>query len=411
VSGGVSTTLPDFDLSDPNLYADGDPHAIWRWLREHAPVYWHGQRSGPGYWVITKHEDVRLVSRDARQFISSGGTSTMDLEHSDTASPAYEMLRRTLVITDPPQHTKLRALVNKAFTPQAVTRVEPVIRAVVAGLIQEARSKQEFDFVGDVAARVPFGVTCELVGIPGQDRGALFQSIAPIMGSHVDHAPDEEGGPMAAAVALIDYLRGLIGERTRSPGRDLVSGLVGAELDGERLDTLDMLAMVILLFVAGVETTVNAISGGMRAFFDHPNERRRVEEDPSLWPTAVEEILRWTSPTMVSMVRTATDGYELRGQPIERGQKVTLWYGSANRDRDVFAGPDRFEVGRTPNDHLAFGHGAHFCLGASLARVEIRLALAAVLEGLPGLEPAGEPVRLRSNILSGFERMPVRVSP
>ena len=407
MTGGPARTLPEFDLSDPNLYAEGDPHAIWRWLRENAPVYWHRQRSGPGYWVVTRHEDVRQVSRDARRFISSGGTSTMDLEHGDTASPAYEMLQRTLVITDPPQHTKLRGLVNKAFTPQAVARVEPVIREVVGRLVDEARIREHFDFIETIAARVPFGVTCELIGVPDHDRRGLFRLIAPIMGSHVDHPPDEEGGPMQAALALIDYLRGLIDERTRSPREDLVSGLVAAELDGERLDTLDMLAMLILLFVAGVETTVNAISGGMQAFFDHPDERRRLEAKPSLWPTAVEEILRWTSPTMVSMVRTATDGYELRAQPIERGQKVTLWYGSANRDDALFAEPDRFDVGRTPNDHLAFGHGAHFCLGASLARSEIRITLGAVLRGLPGLQPVGEPTRLRSNILSGFERMPV----
>jgi cholest-4-en-3-one 26-monooxygenase len=247
-------------------------------------VYWHRQRSGPGYWVITRHEDVRLISRDARRFISSGGTSTMDLEHADTASPAYEMLRRTLVITDPPQHTKLRALVNKAFTPQAVARVEPVIRTVVAELVEKARSKPEFDFVEAIAARVPFGVTCELVGIPAEDRASLFRSIAPIMGSHVDHPSDEAGGPMQAALALIEYLRALIEDRANAPRDDLVSGLVGAEVDGERLDTLDMLAMVILLFVAGVETTVNAISGGMQAFFDHPDERRRLKEDLSLWP-------------------------------------------------------------------------------------------------------------------------------
>jgi len=410
VTSRAKTTLPKFDLSDPDLYARGNPHAVWRWLRENAPVYWHKQRSGPGYWVVTKHEDVRTISRDPRGFISSGGTSTMDLEHGDTASPAFEMIQRTLVITDPPQHTKLRALVNKTFTPQAVTHLEPTIKTVGTKLVDSARVKGEFDFVGEIAARIPFGVTCELVGIPPADRQALFDAIAPIMGSHADVTPKADGGSMRAAVALVDYLRELIEARKARPRDDLVSGLVAAEIDGERLETFDILAMVILLFVAGVETTINAVSGGLQAFFDHPDQRRRLEDDPALWPTAVEEILRWTSPTMVSMVRTATDGFELRGQPIERGQKVTLWYGSANRDADVFGEPDRFDVGRAPNDHLAFGHGAHFCLGASLARLEIGTALDAVLRGLPGLEPAEEPERLRSNILAGFERMPVHLS-
>lgn len=407
-SGAV--TVPEFDLSDPALYATGDPHAVWRWLRKNAPVYRHPQRSGPGYWVVTKHEDVRVIARDAARFISSGGTSTRDLEQHDSASPAYQLFQGTLVITDPPRHTKLRALVNKAFTPQAVARVEPLIRDVAERLVDAAREKGSFDFVREIAARVPFGVTCELVGIPPQDRRALFESVAPMMGSHIDVAPDEAGGPTTAALTLVDYLRDLIDHRKAEPREDLVSGLVHAEIDGERLELFDMLAMVILLFVAGVETTINAISGGLQAFFDHPGERERLTADPSLWPTAVEEILRWTSPTMVSMVRTATDGFELRGEPIERGQKVTLWYGSANRDDDVFPDADRFDVGRTPNDHVAFGHGAHFCLGASLARLEVQVTLGAVLDGLPSLEPDGEPARLRSNILAGYEHMPVRIA-
>ncbi|HJP67213.1 MAG TPA: cytochrome P450 [Actinomycetota bacterium] len=403
-------TLPDFDLSDPNLYAAGDPHAVWAWLREHAPVYRHRQRTGPGYWVITKHEDVRAISRDTRRFISSGGTSTMDLEHGDTASPEYQMFQGTLVITDPPRHTKLRALLNKAFTPQAVARVEPVIADVLGRLIGEAAQEREFDFVGDIASRLPYDVICELVGIPRQDRRALFDAIVPIIGSHVGHEPDEEGGPMQAALALVDYLREQIEARRVGPREDLISGLVLAEVDGERLGMFDMLAMVILLFVAGVETTINAISGGLQAFFDHPEQRMRVVTDPSLWPIAVEEILRWVSPTMVSMVRTATTDVELRGQRIAAGDKVTLWYGAANRDADVFPDPQVFDVGRSPNDHLAFGHGAHFCLGASLARLEIRTTLEAILRTLPGLEPAGEPERLRSNILAGYERMPVRAN-
>jgi len=213
---------------------------------------------------------------------------------------------------------------------------------------------------------------------------------------------------MESARELIDHLSALIDERGYRPRADLVSGVVAAELDGERLSKPEMLALCILLFIAGSETTMNAISGGMLALFENPGERARLAADPAaLMPAAVEEILRWTSPTIVSMVRTATRDAEVGGVAIRAGQKVTLWYGSANRDPSVFPDPERFDVGRTPNDHLAFGLGAHFCLGAQLARLELRVMFEELLARLPGLALDGEPRRLRSNIFNGYELMPV----
>ncbi|MCI0346074.1 MAG: cytochrome P450, partial [Chloroflexi bacterium] len=318
------------------------------------------------------------------------------------------MMAGTLVITDPPRHTKLRALVNKAFTPQAVAGLEPYVERVVGRILDEAEALGSFDFVADIAARLPFVVICEMLGVADEDRPALFAAIKPMLATGVDLAGGTMLDPMDAARGLIDYLGDLIDERGYLPRTDLVGGIVAAELDGERLSRPEMLALCILLFIAGSETTMNAISGGMLAFFENPAERARLAADPALMPSAVEEVLRWTSPTMVSMVRTATRDASVGGVEIRAGHKVTMWYGSANRDPEFFDRPELFDVGRTPNDHLAFGFGAHFCLGAQLARLELRVMFAELFRRLPGLVQDGEPRRLRSNIFNGFEYLPVR---
>lgn len=333
----------------------------------------------------------------------------MDLERPDSASMDYQMMQGTLVITDPPRHTKLRGLVNKAFTPQAVARLEPFVRDVVGTIIDDARAAGSGDFVPDVAARLPYIVICELLGIPDGERASLFAAIRPMMVTDVTLVPDGRMlDPMEAATTLIDYLQDLIEQRSANARDDLVSGLVASEVDGEMLSRAEMLALCILLFIAGSETTMNAMSGGMLAFFDNPDQRERVVADPSIMPGAVEEILRYTSSTLVSMVRTATRDVELRGETIRAGQKVTLWYGSANRDEDVFLEPDRFDVTRSPNDHVAFGFGAHFCLGAQLARLELRVLFDELFRRLPDISLAGRPRRLRSNIFNGLEHLPVR---
>ncbi|MGH2795522.1 MAG: cytochrome P450 [Actinomycetota bacterium] len=400
-------TLDDVDLTDPDLYAAGGHHEVLRFLRSNAPVFWQRQRSGPGFWAITRYEDVRRVSRDPATFISSGGTSTMDLERPDSASLDYQMMAGTLVITDPPRHTQLRALVNKAFTPAAVYALEPYMRRVVGQIVDDVSERGSFDFVADLAARLPYAVICEMLGVPDEDRPELFAGIKPMLATGVDLAGGTMLDPMDSARGLIDYLRALITERGYRPRSDLVSGIVAAELDGEHLSEAETLALCILLFIAGSETTMNAISGGMLALFENPSERSRLASEPALMPAAVEEILRWTSPTIVSMVRTATRDVEVRGREIAAGQKVTMWYGSANRDDEFFDSPETFDVGRSPNDHLAFGFGAHFCLGAQLARLELRVMFGELLARMPGLRPDGEPKRLRSNIFNGFEQLPV----
>ena len=404
----MTLSLDQIDLTDPDLYASGAATAVFRHLRENEPVFFQRQRSGPGFWAVTTYADVRTVSRDPITFISSGGTSTMDLENPQSASLDYEMMRGTLVITDPPRHTKLRARVNKAFTPNAVARLEPFVRAIVAEIMDDCAAAGEGDFVRDVAARLPFVVICELLGIPSDDRAGLFNAIRPMMSAEVTTEAGPMGGSMDAATTLVGFLQGLIDTRAATAEDDMVSDLVRAEVDGERLTRAEMLALVILLFIAGTETTQNATGGGMLAFFDNPGERERLMADRSLMPTAVEEILRHVSPTLVSMVRTATRESELGGKTIKAGDKVTLWYGSANRDASVFGDPDRFDVSRAPNDHLTFGFGAHFCLGAQLARLELKVIFEELFDRLPDIAQNGEATRLRSNIFNGLEKLPVR---
>jgi cholest-4-en-3-one 26-monooxygenase len=404
----VPLALDQIDITDPELYASGGQIEVFRWLRENAPVFFQRQRSGPGFWAITRYEDVRRVSRDPATFISSGGTSTMDLERPESASLDFEMMQGTLVITDPPRHTKLRALVNKAFTPQAVARLEPFVRDVVGQVLDDAAAAGKGDFVTDVAARLPYVVICEMLGIPRDDRAGLFAAIRPMMMTDLTASAGTMLDPMDAATTLIDYLKDLIEQRVATSRGDLVSDLVLADLDGERLTRAEMLALCILLFIAGTETTMNATAGGMLAFFSNPEEQQRLMDDPTLMPTAAEEILRFCSPTLVSMVRTATRDVEMRGETIAAGQKVTLWYGSANRDAEIFEDPDRFDVSRAPNDHVTFGYGAHFCLGAQLARLELKIVFGELFDRLPDIGPDGEPKRLRSNIFNGLERLPVR---
>ncbi|MGH2759678.1 MAG: cytochrome P450 [Actinomycetota bacterium] len=390
-------TLADIDLSDPELYATGEPHAVWTYLRANAPVFFQEHGYGPGFWAITRYDDVVALSSD-RRLRSSGGRTTTGAPREPGSEGAD-----ILVVTDPPRHTQLRALVNKAFTPRVVASLEPYVQGIVDGIVDGLRDRDTCDFAREVAARIPFTVICQLLGVPEDDRGALSHAVGHFMESRA-HVHEEARDDMELGRYFLD----LANERRRRPRDDLVSGLVGAEIDGRRLSDDDVLALAMLLFIAGSETTMNGMSGGMLALLEHPDERRRLVADPALWARAVEEILRWVSPVLNGMVRTAAEDIEVRGTTITAGDKVTLWYPSANRDEDVFADPFRFDVGRDPNPHITFGAGWHFCLGASLARLEIRVALRTMIESLVDPELDGEVVRLRSNVSNAIEHLPIR---
>jgi len=405
------------DLSSSATYEREIPHDYFGWLRENEPIHWQppgphvvppGSPLGPeqgGFWVVSRHRDVVLVSLDQERFSSERGTVLVQNIDADR----IVQLRLWMINQDAPDHTKLRKLVNKGFTKRMIRNMEKHIRKLSAEIIDRVARKGECDFVAAIASELPMLVISELVGAPAEDRDQLFRWSNRMIGFE-----DPEFADDAAAtdtmVEMLEYAGHLGRLRLADPREDLTSALVHAEVDGQRLDELGFNMFFILLVLAGNETTRNAISGGMLALSESPAERHKLLEDPSRMTTATEEILRYVSP-VITMRRTATRDTELAGQRIRENDKVVMFYPSANRDADVFADPSRFNVTRDPNPHLAFGWGPHFCLGASLARAEIRILFSELLARLPDIAVSGPVRRLRSSTVNSIKSMPVRFTP
>ncbi|HZU78101.1 MAG TPA: cytochrome P450, partial [Dehalococcoidia bacterium] len=349
------------------------------------------------------------ISRDPQRFISGKGIH-LSLDPDQEARPEFGQ-GTMMITTDPPRHVRLRRLVNKGFTPRMIARLEPHIRAIVTHVLDNVAPRGECDFVTDVAALLPLAVICDMMGVPEPDWERMFQLTNRALGFDDPEYATQPGDSGGAEMEIFQYFAALAAQRKGEERRDdLLSVLLEADIDGEKLTDLELLWFCFLLIVAGNETTRNATSGGMLALIEHPDQRRLLLEDPALLPGAVEEILRWTSPVL-HMARVCTADTELRGQTIRAGQKVVLWYPSANRDEDVFPDGDVFDVRRTPNDHLAFGIGEHFCLGAGLARLELRVMFEELLRRMPDIELSGPVERLRSNFIGGIKHMPVRFNP
>ena len=401
--------VQDIDLSDFELFVQGKAHEIWRLLRAEAPVHWNaGNELFPGFWSVTQYADVLTVSRDTTTYSSSRGISMMvDPDNPTPASGAGKML----ITIDPPQHGRLRRLVNKGFTPRMVAQLEPSVRAITTRILDEVAPRGACDFVTDIAALLPLGVICALMGVPREDWGLMFTLTNRVLGAEDPEYQTIAGDARETANQglreMFGYFVRLVTARRAERRDDLISVLTEAEMDGESLTDEEILYFCYLLIVAGNETTRNAISGGMLALCEHPAERVRLAADAALLPTAVEEILRWTSPVM-HMARFVTRDTVLHGQPIRAGERVLMWYPSANRDAAVFPDADRFDVGRTPNEHIAFGLGEHFCLGAGLARQELRVMFETLLARLPDIALAGPVERLRSGFIGGIKHMPIR---
>jgi cholest-4-en-3-one 26-monooxygenase len=392
----------NLDLCDPAVFADGPPHDQFRRLRDDTPVCFFSEPDGPGFWGVFRYDDVVEVSRHPADYGSSPSVFIRQPPDGDNEGTA-----QLLINLDPPRHTQLRKLVNRGFTPRQIAALEPRIRALVVELVDAARAKGEFDLVSDVAVELPLQVIAELVGVPNEDRHKVFAWTERMMSSEAD-AETITADARVAMGEMFAYADTLAAERGGGDGDDLLSVLLRAEVDGDRLTQLDVDVFFMLLMNAGSETTRNLITGGTLALFEHPEERARLAANPGLLPTAIEEMLRWVTPVM-HFRRTARDDFELGGQSIRAGDKVVMWYGSANRDERAFPGADRFDVGRTPNDHVAFGAGGpHFCLGASLARLEARVLFEELLTRMPDLEPTGPPRRLKSNFINGILSLPVR---
>jgi cholest-4-en-3-one 26-monooxygenase len=402
--------IPDgFDLTDPDLVARRVPHEELAALRSQAPVWWNRQPPGfgfddGGFWLLTRHADVREVSLRPEVF-SSYENGVIVRFYEGISRPEIEVQRNMMVNTDPPEHTKLRRIVNRGFTPRAMRMIESALAERAEKIVAEAAAAGGGDFVEQVACELPLQAIAELLGVPQEDRRRIFQWSNQMM-AYDD--PDFDGSPAVASAELIGYFSQLASERASEPRDDIVTKLVTADLEDRGLTPDEFAFFVLLLSVAGNETTRNAVTHGMIAFFDNPGQWELFRaERPA---TAADEIVRWATPVMLFQ-RTAKSDTEVGGVAIRAGQRVGLSYSAANFDPSVFDDPFRFDVTRDPNPHLGFGGGGpHYCLGANLARMEINLMFNAIADRMPGIAPAGPPRRLRSGWLNAVKELPVRYS-
>jgi cholest-4-en-3-one 26-monooxygenase len=410
----LAADLADIDLLDRDRFTQGIPHEWFTRLRAEAPVHHHPEPDGPGFWVISKHDDIIQCNRDAATFSSEqarGGVVGLE-ERANMQTEAEAAGGRMMLMMDPPDHTRYRKLVNRGFTPRMIGEMETHIRALTHTILDEASARDECDFVVDVAAELPLEVIAELIGVPSEDRHKIFDWSNRMVGSEDPEyiVTDEE--IFQAQVEMFMYAQQLADNRRKEPRDDIITALLSAEVDGESLSDMDFNLFFLLLSVAGNETTRNAIAHGMNAFLENPEQYQLLVDDPGgRIAGATEEILRWASPVMYFR-RNATKDVELRGQTIKAGEKISLWYISGNRDEDIWADPFTFDITCDPNPHIAFGGGGpHFCLGAQLARMEIHVLFEELAQRVPHVEQLGAPEPLRSNFIGGIKHLPVRFAP
>lgn len=401
------------DLSDHDAFLDAPPYDTLAYLRKHDPVHWQDERDGTGFWCVTRHAHIGEVHKDTATFSSErGGTSLEEI------SPANLELRKSMLDTDPPRHSKLRKLITPEFTPKAVQVYDTRIRELFADILDAALEREEVDFVADVSAALPMRVFAEILGVPESDHRRLVDIGDRILGaSDPEFAPVEDREQYAhlpfatpAALEMFDFGRRLAAERRADPRDDLVSKLTAAVIDGQPLTEREYDVYFLLLAAAGNETTRHTISHGMLAYLEHPDQRDRLLADPELARPAAEEVLRWATPVH-HFRRTVTRDTEFHGKQLREGDKLTTWLVSGNRDERVFDQPERFDVGRSPNPQIAFGPpNVHFCVGAHLARLEVRIFFEEFYARVREVELTGPVERLRSNFFNGIKRMPVRLS-
>ncbi|HYH60829.1 MAG TPA: cytochrome P450 [Solirubrobacterales bacterium] len=408
-------TLEDVDLTDHERFAERVPHEMFAVLRREDPVHWQDEKDGRGFWAITRHADITAVAKDWRTFSSErGGSSLQDLEPEELEA------RKSMLDMDPPPHNKLRAIVNRDFTPRAVRTFTERIRGMFDTVLDEALEKGEVEFVADVAAALPMRVFAELLGAPEGDHHYLVElgdrmlgqddpeyALPPEVMEENRHLPFSN----PAAQEMFEYGRKLADERRECPRDDIVTKLVEAEIEGCPLTQHEFDVYFLLLAVAGNETTRHSISSGVLALIENPDQFERLRSEPALMPLAANEILRWATPVH-HFRRTATCDTELHGKTIRENDKLSTWYISGNFDEEVFDDPYSFDVGRDPNPQMTFGPGGpHFCTGAHLARLEIEIVFEEMVKRIAAFEPTGKAERLQSNFFNGIKRMPLRLVP
>ncbi len=399
----------DAALSDPGFFVDHDPHPLWRQLRKEDPVHWTEDLLR-GFWSITRYDDIIAVVSAPALFTSAQLISVPSSPEMEQLTPEMLGSGEMMLMTDPPLHGAMRRAFNRLMLPRAIGRFEAPGPQLVSEILNEALARGECDFVVDVAARLPMAFICEIMGIPRTDWPDMFRWGNMIAGNEDPEYQVESGSAvdtrLEGTLSIGKYCVRAALERRGGDGEDL-SVLGNAQINGRPLTERELAHNGVLYVGAGLETTRNAISAGLLALLEHPAELELLLRDQALMPTAVEEILRWSSP-VTHFARVAMKDTELGGKQIHRGDRVVLWFPSANRDEDVFANPYTFDIRRTPNEHLAFSKGEHYCAGAHLARLELRLMLQALLKRTKQIELTGKVERLRSNFLAGIKHMPVR---
>ncbi|MGH8872017.1 MAG: cytochrome P450 [Acidimicrobiia bacterium] len=404
------------DLTSHDTFVRSVPHATFARMRREEPVAWVEEADGQGLWALTKHADVATVSRDYGRFTASRGIRIEQM------SPDELEARRTMMELDPPEHVRLRRLVQPGFSPKVVATYEGAFRILAGHVLDAVLPLGEFDFVTEIARQLPIRLLCRLLGVPESDAGRLVA-----WGDQMISNADPEYTPVVidridtdeyrllpfrspAALEVFRYAEEVALERRTRPADDIITALLTAEPDGQPLTDLEFKNFFTLMMVAGNETTRHTISHGLVFLLDHPEQTDQLREDPGgLSASATEEILRASSVTM-HFRRTATEEVEMRGRRIRPGDRVVMWYPSANHDEEVFDDPFRFDIRRRPNDHLTFGTGRHVCLGASLARLEVRVFFEELLGRVASIELTGPPDRLRSNFINGIKHLPVRIT-
>ncbi len=410
-------SLDEVDITSPDAFvANGYPYPHWAYLRRHAPVYWYERSGIEPFWAITKYHDIQRISRDPKTF--SNKTEITIRPEPEDGEPSQSPPTHHLLEMDPPEHAEYRSLVNRRFTPGGLRILEDRIDEIAAGIVDRAASelideisrRGRAEFVSDVSARLPLAAICELLGAPREDWDDIHRWTNETIGAadpEFQQGRTRRETAQAGSQALFTYFMQLAERKRRQPGDDLMTTLVQAQLHGEPLNAVDLLSYAFILILGGNETTRNATSGGLLALIEHPEQMQRLRADPALLDRAVEEILRWTSP-IIHFGRLVTADAELGGQPIRAGERVMMWYPSANRDEDVFERPDQFDIARDPNEHLAFGgFGEHFCLGANLARLELRSIFSHVMQRLDDIQLDGDVERLRSGFVGGIKHLPI----
>jgi cytochrome P450 len=396
----------NIDLLDVASYAGSQPHEQFAWLRANDPIHRHAEPGGPGFWAVTRYDDVKTIGRDSETFSSHPTIMIADPDPQRTAEAGDHVM---MLMTDPPLHTRMRRLVSRDFTPRAVSVLVPRLNQLAAQIVDEVIERGTSDLVSDLAGEMPSFVIAEMLGIPLADGRDLYYATEAL------HSSTEVVGAeaqQAAYMRMFTYSQKVFAEKRANPADDLASLLANGAVEERQIDELDFFLWFLLLIDAGGDTTRNLVGGGMHALFSHPEQLALFgAHTDKILPTAVDELLRWVSP-VIHMRRTATRDTVLHGQAIAEGDKVVMYYGAANRDPACVQDPDRFDLTRTVNPHVAFGGGGpHFCLGSHLARLEITALLREILTRLPDLKLAGEPRWMQSNFIFGPTTLPVSFTP